>query len=254
MLKVLTIALAIAMAASAFGQPHDDSVTDLNAKWHFSWVADPYDDLYSDGKNTLLCVRTSTGQYALWDPDRDTLAVRLTHKCKPNGTLHRIRPQIAHGVQIGGTSFPGASCSELFNSYNTVRFPNRHEGAFYIFGKLASPKQESEYSCDPKRAGGANFSQAYGEVVAKEMTLRDGSVLFVADSYAQSGMCFACRDTFKQPTLLRMKDVPDSVQPLGGDTLVVPQPLLETGLDDGNENNAARYRAVMDAIGEHPLN
>lgn len=245
--------LVVCIAIPAFAQSQDDSVIDLNAKWHFTWVGDPYSDLYSDGNNTLLCVRSATGQYALWNPVSNSLSARLSRKCRATSTLHRTTPEIGHGVKVATTS-ESSNCGRIFSFYDTVAFSNGRGESFYVLGKLKTPLQQDEYWCAGTRNSGTRFTQAFAQISAKEMTLEDGSLLLVADAHARSGMCSACWDEFLQPTLLRIRAVPASITPLGGDVFIVPKSILDPVLESQGDDNSGRYRAVMNAIGRQSGN
>lgn len=225
----------------AFGKEQSENVINMNKKWNFTWVGSIYFDLYSYKNSLLLCVRTHSNQYALWNPLNDTLALRFTHKCHPGHGLRRADPEI-RGVKVGGTM---DGSHRLFSYNNTITYSDGHEGTFYIFGRLKSshPQDKNQDGKD------GTFSQAFDEIVVNSMTLEDGSVLFVADSYAYYGMCSACRGEFAQPTLLRFKDVPTTIPSLGKDTFVVPSALLDPVFNNQKANNFARYLAVMKVIG-----
>lgn len=241
-------------AVPTSGQAQEAAVINLNARWHFKWVGNLYRDLYSDGRNELLCVQTNAGQYALWNPSDDTLSKPLMRKCGPTPVLHRTRPKI-DGLEVSTTGVAASVCAQNFEFYYTVVSPNGRATSFYVISKLASPQQQDEYWCRGNAPNNAKFSQAYDEILVNFMTLEDGTLLLAADSYAaSSGLCSACWSKFAAPTLLRFKAMPDSIWSSGTGIFVVPKPLVEAALNDQNDDNRARYEAVMKAIGEHRVN
>lgn len=223
--------------------PKEDAV-DLNAKWHFISIG----DWYSDGKDNLLCVQTATEKYAFWNPRTDTLSAPLDRKCEPGRGRRLIEPTDSGPVKLSFSGIATGRCSEMFNSYSSVSFPDGDEGSFYVIKRLKEPELSNQYRCIPPRDG-KKFWQVFSQIDAALVNVGDNKLLLYADVEAMSGMCSACISTFAQPTLLLLRAVPKTVWSSNQDVFIVPKQVLDDAVADQSDDVLSQYQAVMKVIG-----
>ncbi|HAM51854.1 MAG TPA: hypothetical protein DCP92_14645 [Nitrospiraceae bacterium] len=234
-------------------------VEDMIKKWHFKWIG----DIYSDGHDKLLCVGTENNQSAYWNPVKDSLSAPLKEKCGASPKLSVLKVGVFQKLPNGLTDLcctdnsfgngakiylesdgSSAHCGPgNFLFYYTVENKNGSTDSFYIIHRSNIPiiVEEGIYCED-----GPQKIEEYFDSPNSLATIDIGNGRTLLFGPA-SGLRPPWFDNY--PILLVLTSIPKSTWASDRNIFIVPRKDLESGLRF-EHNLAARYKAVLRAIGE----
>jgi hypothetical protein len=232
----------------------NSQVKDLIKEWHFKAIG----DVFLDGQNRVLLVRTENNQSAFWNPLTNTLSAPLNlpwgHSPKLpflNAAVHHkmsgsLKPwpsdnSFANGAKIYQEGGSSGHCGPNFVFYYTVENKDGSTDSFYIITRCYKPVTYE--SCDeegPTMGIAQNFD---APITIETIDIGNGRTLL----FAPSGNDLPFWDNY--PVLLEVTSIPKSVWTSDKNIFLVPRKDLEKAFRFENDL-AIRYNAVLKAIGE----
>ena len=213
-------------------------------------------DLFTDGKDKLLCVKTEAGKYVLWNLSDNTMSPAINGVCRPSDKLHALNPLITFDpnnetidsnsiknfnddarivfVSDGSTN----NCGSSLRTYFRVIHTNGSQEPFYLVTRLKNPQDyRVEAWCD----GADGKAQAVSQIFDTVMNLSSvdlGNGLTLLYSYDS-------RST--RPIAFTIHSIPDSVIAINSDLFLVPASLMHSQLI-AEDNLAAKYAILLKTL------
>jgi hypothetical protein len=219
----------------------------------------PAGDLYTDGTNQFLCVRTQNGEYALWNPADGSLSKASGNKnCDISSNLRSVKFTLVNAfgycealpanceasfsnARVYSVSAGTGKCGPIYDYYYRVFYSDGSTSEFYLIKKLLKPRNiaVSEW-CDGADGKSLSVIRNYENALLNSVDIGDGRTLMY--SYGV--------DDLTVPVLLIVSKLPDAVWSSAGAVFLIPKRLLlPEGMKFDDDPNKP-YEAILRIVGQ----